>query len=197
MLREFIRPYPGLHRLKLAPLSRKMSRLRKRVAIFLEADCVRSKLLTMKKTLCVALPFILLQLAFPRPGYTQTSLSLTTGTKLLAYCRGAIRLYDSAGDKAASAKITKQQEENSWRCLGYVQGVVDTEDEWTRHVDVQTGIPAFCLPVEVQLLPPDVKYEQFIRIVVKYIENNPEDMNRRAVPLIHNAMIGAFYCGAP
>jgi hypothetical protein len=161
-----------------------------------EARMVGSIVLKMKKPLHIVLPFMLLQLTVTSPGYTQ-SLSLTTGAKLLTYCRDAIRIYDSAGDKTASAKITKQQDENGWRCLGYVRGVVDAEDYWTNHVDVKTGVPAFCLPLDVQLLSPDSKYEQFIRIVVKYIENNPEYMNRSAVPLIHNAMIGAFYCEAP
>ena len=151
----------------------------------------------MKKTLAIALPLILLHFVVASPGQTVMSPSLTTGAKLLTYCRDAIRLYDSAGDKAASARITRQQEENGWRCLGYVQGVVDTEDYWANHVDTKTGVPPFCFPVDVQLLAADSKYEQFIRIVVKYIEHNPEEMNRGAVPLIHNAMIGAFYCEAP
>ena len=68
-------------------------------------------------------------------------------------------------------------------CVGYLTGVLDALDTW----QASEGRRVVCLPK-----PWDIN--QIVRIVVKYLENNPEDLHYRADAAVLFAVKAAFPC---
>lgn len=68
-------------------------------------------------------------------------------------------------------------------CIAYVMGVLDSG------VMYDTEYTKVC--------PPDrMSAHQAAKIVVKYADNNPEQLHFPASILVHNALIKAFPCGS-
>ena len=68
-------------------------------------------------------------------------------------------------------------------CMGFVAGVEAAVHEW----QTVTGQQTYCIP-EGALL------DQLIRVVVKHLENNPEQLHRRASVTVQAAFVDAFPC---
>lgn len=68
-------------------------------------------------------------------------------------------------------------------CMGYPRGVIETDQNWHQMIGPQT----FCLPDGAN---PD----QFVRVAVKYLEDNPAQLHYNAAFSIHLALREAFPC---
>jgi len=64
-------------------------------------------------------------------------------------------------------------------CLGFVSGVRDTAQAIAKRI--------FCLPEGVQP-------QQEVRVVIKYLEDNPAKLHESAAVLVMGALSGAFPC---
>jgi len=69
-------------------------------------------------------------------------------------------------------------------CVAYVQGVIETGQIWHEVV----GLETYCLP-EIS-----ASSDQFIRVVVQYLENHPADLHHTAAALVQRAFMEAFPC---
>ena len=94
------------------------------------------------------------------------------GNQLLLQCQALIRSIESQGPDTYA----------SGHCLGVVQGVTDML------VLYQDKLPKkFCVP-------SDVTYGQGVRIVVKYLQDNPKLLNNHDSVLVLAAYADAYGC---
>jgi hypothetical protein len=90
-------------------------------------------------------------------------------------------------------KNTEEEIPHVWGCLGYVEGLVEGMDGGYFFYENSMKGPvtrAFCVP-------PDTSHGQLVRIVLKFIRNNPEEAHKRTAFLIVEAINKAFPCPAP
>ncbi|MGA2371665.1 MAG: Rap1a/Tai family immunity protein [Candidatus Korobacteraceae bacterium] len=76
-------------------------------------------------------------------------------------------------------------------CVGYIRGVVDAMSTW-KQLDAEqkshTGQP------EHPCIPDESSPEQIAKIVIKYLEDNPDKLHWQANVLIFASMRKAFPC---
>ena len=72
-------------------------------------------------------------------------------------------------------------------CMGYVVGVTDVEAMW-KAVEGKTAKGThYCMPEEVN-------NGQILRILKKWLDDNPDKLHWRADLIIHRALLDAFPC---
>jgi Rap1a immunity proteins len=106
------------------------------------------------------------------------------GNLLLKHCNVAIRFVD------APTSVTSQEAESGMYCMGLVRGIVDTVMLWQESDKafknrVSPGRP--CLTTEI-------KTSQAVRIVVKYLNDHPEQLHHDDSLLVVVALKTAFPC---
>jgi len=87
-------------------------------------------------------------------------------------------------------KTTDQEAATSIACVSYVSGFV-------AGVTAHAGFAAYKMKQKVPTmfcLPEDVEPGQLVRVVLKFVRNNPEDAHRRTDVLIARALREAFPC---
>lgn len=109
-----------------------------------------------------------------------------TGNDLLAECKVSVKLAD---DKNAPA--TNSQMMGANHCAGLVEGVMDTVALWSEMNKSQKYSTEHCACILNGVTP-----EQAIRIVVKYLEDNPNLLHMSDSGLIALALVNAFPCKA-
>jgi hypothetical protein len=104
-----------------------------------------------------------------------------SGMTLLHQCEAAVKLsgsghstYNGQAGDAADASY----------CNGYVNGIVDQLTIMSSAMKT-----AYCLPSY------GGSNEQFVRIVLKYLQDHPESLNQPAISPTSLAITGAFPCG--
>ena len=104
------------------------------------------------------------------------------GNDLLGYCRAYLKS-ESTGLSPNQAGMVSAAEGGV--CVGYTLGVVATAQIW----QVGAKRQGFCMPDEVW-----GQTEQIVRVVVKYLEDNPAKLHTSAAILVHYAIVEAFPC---
>jgi len=109
-------------------------------------------------------------------------LSTVTGLSLLHDCQSAIKGTDDL------AHLTTEQDRASGRCISYVQGLMDANEFWVHRDKVLHGSTKhYCIERDTSL-------EQVIRILVKYLENTPKDLNENGWICLEAALQQDFPC---
>lgn len=89
-----------------------------------------------------------------------------------------------------SPKLSEQEWAAAFYCLGFVQGVMDADAIWQVGETQAHGTKArYCAP-------QDASWPQIIRILVKWLEDNPEKLNLPGYDVINFAMSKAYPCPA-
>ena|ERR1019366_4853877 len=114
------------------------------------------------------------------------SLSSVDGNVLLTKCHPALEMTD------VSPKLSEAEWAAAFYCLGFVQGAMDADAIWQvaetkAHQTTTRSILGYCAP-------QDASWPQIIRIVVKWLEDNPEKLNYSGYDVVHFAMLKAFPC---
>jgi hypothetical protein len=103
------------------------------------------------------------------------------GTELLHWCNAAFLEHPTP-----ESLILQGQ------CVGYIAGALDSYVEWRVAVDCGTKYPSG------NVWPPEhIQNEQMMRVVLKYLNDNPEKLHLPASGLVANAFIKAFPCKQP
>jgi hypothetical protein len=110
---------------------------------------------------------------------------MPTGVELLNDCRQAMRVID--GDKT----LTDTEWVDGSHCTGYVLGVVDgyAVTEATEKARIHFSSSLICFPKTGSMPTPQV-----VRIVVKYLRDNPTHLSEPGASLVLLAMQEAFPC---
>lgn len=94
------------------------------------------------------------------------------GNQLLVLCQMSVKEMDTGDYRFAANQVVAAVQDGI--CIGLVKGVSDVS-------------PHVCPP-------KDAPYGQEIRIVVRYLENHPEELHLRDTALIEKALSQAFPC---
>src|ERR1022692_1958459 len=119
------------------------------------------------KNLCLLFVVLLCGAAVPLQGVGQT-VSHEDGNDLLPRCQQSVEALDKTTWKDAHESF------NAGFCLGLVQGV------WYASANVCTG--------------PGVTFGQLQRVVLKFLQDNPEKLNLNQSTLVEMALSKAFPC---
>jgi Rap1a immunity proteins len=105
------------------------------------------------------------------------------GMRLLHECQLAIRTSDGG------QRLTPDEDAASSHCIGYIQGVVDTNALWDAidKRDHHTNRPHYCVA-------PNVSLEQIIRVVVEWAKTHPQDLHEPGWVSIQGSLLNAFPC---
>jgi hypothetical protein len=76
---------------------------------------------------------------------------------------------------------------NTGFCAGYVAGVTDVEAVWSGVEKGTSKATHYCMPKEAT-------NKQVLRILKKWLDNNPDKLHLRADTIIHMALLAAFPC---
>jgi hypothetical protein len=78
---------------------------------------------------------------------------------------------------------------NEGYCAGYLSGVTDVEAMW-KAIDKKAGARAY----EHYCMPEEVNNGQMLKVLKKWLDNNPEKLHWRADTIIQSALMEAFPC---
>jgi len=120
-------------------------------------------------------------LAFLITGFT-TTVNAFSGSELLSQCKNFVQILD---DGQAELQAALQ----AGLCGGYVLGVQEgfiASSELAEMVSKDKGGPL--VTKQYWDIPSDVESENIVRIVVRYLEINPDMQNKPAVLSVINAL---------
>jgi hypothetical protein len=93
---------------------------------------------------------------------------------------------DIAGTPNTSTTFTEKLD--STYCAGYIAGVLDVEAVWRKLEGESSKATHYCLPAD------GIPNDQVLRILKKWLDNNPEKLHWRTDLIIHTALVKAFPC---
>jgi hypothetical protein len=116
------------------------------------------------------------------------NLSSVDGNVLLTKCHPALQM----------AEVTPKLSQDEWAaalyCLGFVQGAMDADAVWQTAQTKALGAKAHS--ILFYCAPQDASWPQIIRILVKWLEDNPDKLNLPGYDVINFAMSKAYPCPA-
>lgn len=104
------------------------------------------------------------------------------GESLLKTCSLEVRILDRE-------KVTSEESVQAAMCVGYVMGVHDMEFTVQMLEEHQKVVV-----MHHSCAPSNVSTGQAVRVVVKYLRDNPERLNMPAAILVTDAVRNAFPC---
>jgi hypothetical protein len=124
-------------------------------------------------------------LAAISPAPKANAISEVNGLMLLHHCKASILISNE------DRRVPPDQVAESNHCLGYVQGIIDANSFWDAidNRNHQLTRAHYCMA-------ESVTFEQVIRVVVKWLENNPKDLNENGYIIVESALVKAFPCRA-
>jgi hypothetical protein len=135
----------------------------------------------MKSTLiCLLISFTL-----SAPIAMARNLSITDGNMLLKECHAAIKAAE------VSPQLTAPEWQAAAHCMGFIQGVMDADQVWYAGISESSGANA----VKRYCVPDDATWSQLVMVVVKWLENNPADLNQAGYVHVERAMANSYPCG--
>ena len=126
-------------------------------------------------------------LAFSASPAWSRNLSSVDGNVLLTKCHPALQMAD------VSPKLSQDEWTAAFYCLGFVQGAMDADAVWQIDQTLAHGNKTRSV---VYCAPQDASWPQIIRILVKWLEDNPEKLNLPGYDVINFAMSKAYPCPA-
>ncbi|WP_063912772.1 Rap1a/Tai family immunity protein [Pseudomonas sp. p21] len=103
--------------------------------------------------------------------------ALGNGNELIGQCQAAVKAIDGSQTNASAF--------GAGFCMGKVTGVMDMISIFSDRFEKQYQI---CMPT------PGIQYGQGVRIVTKYLQDNPTLLHLEDTFLIHMALRRAFPC---
>lgn len=122
----------------------------------------------------------------PQAAYGQgTNDGLRTGNDLLRSCQTALRVSDRPTDSRDVGMIVREGVQMG-SCTGFMQGITNANLFYQDHLKGR-GL-YFCLPEK------GISNGQAARIVVKWLQEHPEELHNDAIVLAMVAFSSAFPC---
>lgn len=116
------------------------------------------------------------------------NLSAVDGEMLLTDCHVAVRMLE------VSPKLNSEEWAAGMHCLGFVQGIVDADNVW--QTALSKGLGSKARPLVFYCVPKEASWPQLIRVLVKWLEDNPDKLDRSGYDVIGLAMSKAYACPA-
>jgi hypothetical protein len=116
------------------------------------------------------------------------NLSSVDGNILLKNCHPALQMAE------VSPKLSQEEWTAASYCMGFVQGAMDADAIWQTAQTKALGAKA--RSILFYCVPKDVSWPQIIRVLVKWLEDNPDKLDRSGYDVINLAMSKAYPCPA-
>lgn len=126
--------------------------------------------------------------AFSASSAWARNLSSVDGNTLLTKCHPALQMTE------VSPKLSHDEWSAAFYCLGFVQGAMDADAVWQTAETKALGTRA--RSILTYCVPQDVSWPQTIRVLVKWLEDNPDKLNLPGYDAINLAMSKAYPCPA-
>ena len=114
------------------------------------------------------------------------NLSAMDGNTLLTKCHAAQKMTET------SPKLSNEEWSDGFYCLGFVQGAMDADLIWQTAETKALGAKARSLVF--YCAPKDASWPQLIRVLVKWLEDNPDKLNLSGYDVINLAMSKSYPC---
>ncbi len=115
-------------------------------------------------------------------GFLASAQAQISGEALLGLCQTALQ-FEGLPEGGTPTETEIEDLTKKTLCWGYLYGVSDTATTWQETVG-----NLFCLP------EGGAQVNQTVSVVVKYLEDNPEDLHYRADSAVQLALRKAFPC---
>jgi hypothetical protein len=102
------------------------------------------------------------------------------GKMLLENCKEAVRSMGNKNDPSINHSSVNF-------CVGYISGINDL------HLEFIESVASFEPPI--YCAPPNTQIEEMIKIVVKFLEQHPQDLTYQGAELTASALKIAYPCG--
>lgn len=116
--------------------------------------------------------------------YSATAAPVQDGNRLLRACTLAMRFMDSPQAQEQALGKPHQALEAGY-CLGLLRGLTNMNMVWQQYT--KDASMFFCVP-------PESKTGQWMRVVVKYLQEHPERLHEEDIALASLALTSAFPC---
>ena len=126
-------------------------------------------------------------LCAPSAWAADTVSAFTNGLDLAAWCGYVNKTIRIEGNVARAQQAGYQ----AGMCLGYIRAVSDAVQS---SANSKTGVPAlFCIPGG----EAGVTSGQVVKVVIKYLEEHPQDLHKDAAGLVMSGLAEAFPAPCP
>ena len=125
------------------------------------------------KKIQVFILFMSLSAAIPSVSFGE----MHNGNMLLDDCKQFLKYMDNKEDPSVSMS-------SIGFCLGYIQG----------HMDFQQYLQKNFTSVLEHCVPGDVSVSQLAKVAVKYLESNPDKLQKPAIEIVRGAFAESFPC---
>ena len=136
----------------------------------------------------IILSLMFAAIIFPATSYGEVSSDQDTGNDLLNACEALIEGPESISDSSLQAKLDWVSE--SEFCYGYIRGLVEWNGYYEKYLENVIFKPIFCIGDN------QVEINQLIQIAIKYMNDHPEDLNKKSIAILDSAFSQAFPCSA-
>lgn len=136
----------------------------------------------------IILSFIVVAIVFPATSYGEVSSNPDTGNDLLNACEALIEGPESISNSSLQAKIDWVSE--SEFCYGYIRGIVEWNGFYEQYLENVIYKPIFCIGDN------QIEINQLVKIAIKYMNDHPEELNKKGITILDSAFRQAFPCSA-
>ena len=136
----------------------------------------------------IILLFIVVAIVFPATSYGEVSSNPDTGNDLLNACEALIEGPESISNSSLQAKIDWVSE--SEFCYGYIRGIVEWNGFYEKYLENVIYKPIFCIGDN------QIETNQLVKIAIKYMNDHPEELNKKGITILDSAFRQAFPCSA-
>ena len=105
-----------------------------------------------------------------------------TGIELLQECQAATVEHPTATDDYRGS-----------HCIGYLAGVTDTLRMW-EYLNKDAHAGKLAPPTPLACIPDAVTRFELVKVVVKYLDDNPKELHLGYAPLVYLALWDAYPC---
>ena len=123
------------------------------------------------------------------------NLSISSGNDLLHDCTISIQIADTSYSDFYTIKSSDFI--SGTHCLGFIEGIMNSNAVIGSSILKDNKLSSSSLSVLFFCNPSNVTASQAVRIVTKYMQDNPDQLNKYAVILVIDAMRKAYPCNLP
>lgn len=136
----------------------------------------------------IILTLIIATIVFPVASYGEVSSDPDTGGDLLKACESLIEGPESVSNSSLQTKIDWVSE--SEFCYAYIRGVVEWNSYYEKYFENIIFKPIFCIGEN------QVEINQLVQIALDYMNDHPEELQKRGIAILESAFSQAFPCSA-
>jgi len=123
---------------------------------------------------------------------------ISDGRSLIVSCQQALAAVDSLSTKSEPEKLAPDTQNNAFICFSYLSGIIGAaqyteslaELRYAQAIRGKANFPK----LGIYCIDWNIQYQKAARIVLKFAQQNPEELGKPAQKLALHALQSAFPC---